>query len=103
LRRRVGGARDYYPGEDRQVRWLMSDASDNDTMVAQRIGVLERGIDKSLMELTEVEVAINARPHPRPVEPGGLERRRVLLTDLITRMDAKLKQLRAHSPGAPKV
>jgi len=78
----------------------MGGARDDEMMVARRIGVLERGIDRSLMELTEVEVAINAKPYPRPVGTAGLERKRVLLTNLIAKMDARLKQLRAQFPGA---
>lgn len=74
----------------------MSAVSDNDT--ARRISVLKHGIDKSLMELTEVEVAINARRYPGPIEGGRLERRRLLLTNLIVGMDAELKQLQAQPP-----
>jgi len=81
----------------------MSGMSDNDKTAARRIKVLKRRINKSLMKLTEVEVVINARLHPRPVEGGGLERKRLLLTNLIAGMDAKLKQLQTQCPGDPDV
>ena len=81
----------------------MSGVSDNDTTMARKISALKRAIDKSLMELTEVEVAINARRYPRPVENGELERKRLLLTNLIVGMDAELKQFQAQSPGAPDI
>jgi hypothetical protein len=54
--------------------------SNADTTVARKISVLKRGIDKSLMELTEVEVAINARPNSSLIEGGGLKRKRLLLS-----------------------
>ena len=79
----------------------MSGMSNADTTVARKISVLKRGIDKSLMELTEVEVAINARPHTSLIEGGGLKRKRLLLMNLIARMDAKLKQLQARAPIHP--
>ena len=79
----------------------MSGISNADTTVARKISVLKRGIDKSLMELTEVEVAINARPNSSLIEGGGLKRKRLLLMNLIARMDAKLKQLQARAPIHP--
>ena len=79
----------------------MSCISNADTTVARKISVLKRGIDKSLMELTEVEVAINARPNTSLIEGGGLKRKRLLLMNLIARMDAKLKQLQARAPIHP--
>jgi hypothetical protein len=77
----------------------MSAANDNDMTLARRISVLERGIETSLKELTEVEAAINARDYPRPVEGGGLERRRLILLRLLDEMRAKLKELKAEAEG----
>jgi hypothetical protein len=77
----------------------MSGVRDSDTLVARRIRALKRGIDKSLMELTEVEVAINARFRFTPAGDGGLERKRLLLMNLITAMDARLGQLQAQPGG----
>ena len=74
----------------------MSGANDNDMTLARRISVLERGIETSLRELAEVEAAINARDYPRPLEGGGLERRRLMLLGLLEEMRAKLKELRPH-------
>ncbi len=71
----------------------MSGANDNDMTVARRIIVLRRGIETSTQELAEVNAAIAARSYPRPVEGGGLERRRLMLLDLIARMKAKLEEL----------
>jgi hypothetical protein len=34
---------------------------------------------------------------------GGLKRKRLLLTNLIAEMDAKLKRLQAQFPGGPDV
>lgn len=79
----------------------MSGVSDDDAVMARRICVLKRGIDKSLMALTEVEVAINARHHLTPIESGGLEQRRLLLTNLIVKMDARLERLQARYSGSP--
>lgn len=79
----------------------MSGTDNANMTVAQKISVLKRGIDKSLMELTEVEVAINARSHSSPVENGGLKRKRLRLMNLIARLDAKLEQLQARSPRHP--
>ncbi len=81
----------------------MSGVTNNDMTVSRRIGVLKRMIDTSLMELTEVEVVINASCHPRSVEGSELERKRLLLTNFIVEMDAKLKQLQAQSFGGPDV
>lgn len=78
----------------------MSGMSNRDLTQARRIRALKRKIDASLMELTEVEVVINARCHQRPIESGELEKKRLLLTNFIVEMDAKLAQLRAQSPGA---
>jgi hypothetical protein len=75
----------------------MSGVRDNETLVARRIRALKRGIDKSLMELTEVEVAINARFRFTPAGGSGLERKRLLLMNLIAAMDARLGQLQAQS------
>ncbi len=61
--------------------------------VARRVGVLKRMIDTSLMELTEVEVLINARCRSGQSEGGELERMRLVLVNSIVAMDAKLKQL----------
>lgn len=80
----------------------MSGVSDSDMPMAQRISVLRCQIDKSLMELTEVEVIINAKPHPNS-ESGRLHRERLLLTNLITEMDGELKQLQAQSHDNPNV
>jgi hypothetical protein len=79
----------------------MSGVGDSDTTMARRIRALKRGIEKSLMELTDVEVAINGRRYSEPVEGGGLERKRLRLTNLIVEMDAKLKRLQAQFPGDP--
>jgi hypothetical protein len=81
----------------------MSGANDNDMTLARRISVLERGIETSLRELAEVEVAINARDYPRPVEGGGLERRRLMLLGLIEDMRAKLKELRPLQIPPPAI
>lgn len=64
----------------------------SETIVARRIDALKRVIDTSLMELTEVEVLINAQGR-RQVEGGELERTRMVLMDEILRMEAELKQL----------
>lgn len=74
----------------------MSGMSNNDTTVARRISVLKRRIDTSLMELTEVEVLINAKCLPRQGEGGELERTRLVLTNSIVEMDAELKQLQCN-------
>jgi hypothetical protein len=70
----------------------MSRTRNNESTVARRIGALKRVIDTSLMELTEVEVLINARGRWQ-VEGGELERTRMVLTDGILKMEAELKQL----------
>ena len=77
----------------------MSEANDNDMTLARRFSVLKRGIETSLKELAIVEAAIEARSYPRPVEGGGLERRRLLLLNLIAEMDAKLQELREECDG----
>ena len=78
----------------------MSGVNNRDQTQARRIRTLKRKIDASLMELTEVEVVINARCHQRPIEGGELEKKRLLLTSFIVEMDAKLARLQAQSPGA---
>ena len=70
----------------------MSRTRNDEATVARRISALKRVIDNSLMELTEVEVLINAQGR-RQVEGGELERTRMVLTDGILRMEAELKQL----------
>lgn len=78
----------------------MSGVSESDMPMAQRISVLRCQIDKSLMELTEVEIIIDTKPHPRS-ESGRLHRERLLLTSLIVEMDGKLKRLQARSNDNP--
>lgn len=75
----------------------MNEANDNDIAPARRISVLERGIETSSKELVIVEDAIRARSYPRPVDGGGLERRRLMLLKLIAEMAAKLQELREES------
>jgi hypothetical protein len=62
--------------------------------LARKIHVLEHGLEKSLKELAEVEAALAVRKYPRPIEGGGLERRRMLLVKLIEEIDTKLKELK---------
>jgi hypothetical protein len=81
----------------------VSEANDNVMTLARRISVLKRGIETSSSDLAIVEAAVKERSYPRPVEGGGLERRRLLLLNLIAEMDAKLQELREnamiHRPG----
>lgn len=72
----------------------MSRSSNRDATVARRIVALKRVMDTSLMELTEVEVLINARCR-RPREGGELERTRLALTNVIVEMDVELKRLQS--------
>lgn len=74
----------------------MNSMGDNNTITARRIGALKRMIDASLMELTEVEVLINARCRLKQAEGGELERTRLGLTNAIVEMDAELKQLQSN-------
>ena len=67
--------------------------SNNDGAAARRVSVLKRMIDTSLMELTEVEVLINARCGSGQIGDGELERTRLVLMNSIVEMDAKLKLL----------
>ena len=75
-------------------RRRVTEANDNDMTLARRISVLARGIETSSKELAIVEDAIKARSYPRLVDGGGLERRRLMLLNLIAEMDAKLQELR---------
>jgi len=84
-------------GQPTVERRRVSEANDNDMTLARRISVLERGIETSSKELAIVEDAIKARSYPRPVEGGGLERRRLMLLNLIAEMEAKLQELRKKS------
>jgi hypothetical protein len=69
----------------------------SDSYRTRRITVIKSLLDTWLMELTEIEVALNAKRYPGAVESGGLERRRLLLTSRILGMDAELKQLQQRS------
>jgi hypothetical protein len=60
--------------------------------LASWIGSLQRIIDSSLSELTELEVIINASRRNQ-VGRGELERTRMVLTDSIVKMDAELRKL----------
>lgn len=73
--------------------------SNRDKTIAGRIRALERNIDASLMELTEVEVVINAKCNPGPSGCDEFQTRRLTLTKAIVRMDAELKQLRTSWAG----
>ena len=66
----------------------------NRTITESRIGILKRRIDASLMELTEVELRINARVPPKRAGDDELASARLLLTASIVAMDAELNQLR---------
>ena len=66
----------------------------NHTILDRRISILMRRIETSLMELTEVEVRINARVPPKQVGVDELVDARLALTSSIFAMDAELKQLR---------
>lgn len=73
---------------------LMSRNRNRDATVARRIVALKRVMDTSLMELTEVEVLINAQCR-RPREGGELEKTRLALTNVIVEMDVELKRLQS--------
>jgi hypothetical protein len=77
----------------------MASANDNDMTPARRISVLERGIEKSLKDLVEVEAVLRSGTHPQPLKDGGLARRRVMLLKLIEEMEAKLRELKAEPDG----
>ena len=66
----------------------------NHSIADRRIGILKRRIETTLMELTEVEVLINARVPSNQVGDDELVDARQVLTTLIIAMDAELKQLR---------
>lgn len=72
----------------------MSRTSNRDAAVARRIGALKRVMDTSLMELTEVEVLINAQCRKQR-EGGELEKTRLFLTNVIVEMDVELKRLQS--------
>ena len=63
----------------------MSDQSEKGITAAQRIRGLKRRIDRSLMELTDLEVVLNTRPHTAPLDNARLEKKKLLLTRLSSR------------------
>ena len=84
-------------------RWevLVGRAGKDDAMVARSIGTLKRVLDSLLMELTEVEVLINARCR-RQVDGGELKRTRAVLTSAIVTMDGELEQLQRRRTNQAK-
>lgn len=75
----------------------MDGAGCNDKSTTALICALEHELNRSLMQLTDVEIALNAKPFPRPLQDGLLEQKRALLTRFITEMDAALKRLQAQA------
>lgn len=79
----------------------MNRTSNDEAAVVRRIGALKHTIDTSLMELTEVEVLINAHCR-KDVDCGELERTRLMLTNAIVEMDAELKRLQSGAARAER-